>query len=135
MSMMRALAWAASGDTGVSSCAILAATIGEPAPDRWSSYPRDTGDLGRCLRLLAAWPTARIGIRRLAKSCAVWKAIDEDWTRIARAARREGVAEKRSMFGRSEHARTAALLQAAIARGSAEGVAAQVDDAKSREAI
>jgi hypothetical protein len=113
-----ALLWAASGDNGMSSCAILKAALGQP--ENGAHHPRDTGDLGRCLRLLRAWPGARVGIRRLAEVDPVWREIDRDWRRISAAARAERVADTRSLFG-GPHPITHGLLRAALARGGAWG--------------
>lgn len=111
-----ALMWAASGDNGLSSCAILRAALGKPANRAY--HPSDTGDLGRCLRLLKAWPGARVGIRRLAEVDPVWREIERDWRLITAAARKEGVADQRSMFG-GGHELTTQRLSDAIARGRA----------------
>lgn len=51
----RAMRWAAGGDTGSSSKAIMQTMMGEPPSDGWC-YPHDGGDFGRCYRLLAIIP-------------------------------------------------------------------------------
>lgn len=116
MSMKDALLWAASRDTGASSCAILRAALGDLEDQ---NYPLDTGDLGRCLRLLRAWPAARRGIKALATVNRVWAEIEADWARISAAARDEFVAEHRGTFGHRDHHRTYELLRAALLRGGA----------------
>lgn len=50
----RALYWAASDDTGISSKTILAHMTGVPA--NWTSPPSDVDDRGRCIRLLELIP-------------------------------------------------------------------------------
>lgn len=52
----RALFWAMSDDTGVSSEALANHMLGYPDRHSYSSPPSDSGDRGRCIRLLELIP-------------------------------------------------------------------------------
>jgi hypothetical protein len=79
-----ALRWLASGDTGMSSEALLyaALSINNKDPFRNCNYPHDPDDLGRCLRLLKRLPWVKRGMSRLARRNKVWKALAKNWSEI-----------------------------------------------------
>lgn len=77
----RAAKWAATGDTGTSSKAILATMMGNPPKGRFC-YPHDNQDLGRCIGLLDAVPEFR---ERLAEMKAIgpeWAALVDRWAEL-----------------------------------------------------
>lgn len=55
--LLAALTWALSGDTGISSRALLLSAINGKPPAAFD-YPSDNGDIGRCVRMLTALPWA-----------------------------------------------------------------------------
>lgn len=78
---MRAAKWAATGDTGSSSKAMLSVMVGE-RPKTSFCYPHDGGDLGRCIGLLDAVPEYR---ERLAEMKAIgpeWAALIDHWPEL-----------------------------------------------------
>lgn len=75
----RALTWIFSEDTGSSSKSICAHML-DRTFDGWA--PSDTGDLGRCLRLLALIPEWAPRIKEMAAYGPAWAGIVEDWDRI-----------------------------------------------------
>lgn len=77
----RAAQWAATGDTGVSSKALLSVMVGKRTKDGFC-YPHDGGDLGRCIGLLDAVPEYRA---RLAEAKALgpeWAALVDHWPEL-----------------------------------------------------
>lgn len=73
----KALDWIVSGDTGLSSEAIWATMVG--AKRKWSSYPHDPADLGRCLRLLRLMPRWRKRLDEMRQHGPAWAALVEHW--------------------------------------------------------
>lgn len=82
----RAAMWAAAGDTGTSSKAILAVMVGKPPKTRFC-YPHDGDDLGRCLGLLDAVPEYRIRLGEMAAIGPEWAALVENWDELERMCR------------------------------------------------
>ena len=81
---MRILEWLGGNDIGASINAIALAALG--ARPRNPSYPHDGDDFGRCSRLLAVCPEAKVGLDDLAKNGgAVWKALVARWSDIESA--------------------------------------------------
>lgn len=76
------LDWYAAGDTGASSEAMAAHLSGRKAA-RWS-YPRDGGDLGRCLRLLKAVPELRNCLQDMIALDQYWAALIPRWVDLER---------------------------------------------------
>ena len=73
--------WLAGRDTGLSSQAIATATIAGRVVS--TDYPHDSGDFGRCYRLLKAHPCCEEGIALLEKDGGpVWAALIEAWGRL-----------------------------------------------------
>lgn len=80
----RAMAWAASGDTGTSSMTIYRHMLGLPHDDSFGvSDPSDGGDLGRCLRLLRLIPEWRPRMAELAQLSNAWAALVPHWDELA----------------------------------------------------
>lgn len=80
---LAALQWSLSGDTGISSEAMCAAVFGlRPNPDHGSHWPRDAGDLGRCVRFLRAVPEARRRLGRVAKLNPTWARLIARWAEL-----------------------------------------------------
>ena len=73
------LVWMNSGDTGMSSKAIAFASVGVFGGYYGNCPPSDPADLGRCLRLLYAVPSASAGVDGLAERSPLWAALHEDW--------------------------------------------------------
>lgn len=75
---LRALVeWALGDGTGSSSKALARETAGLPTTRH--SSPSDTGDFGRCVRLIAAVPAARAAVDRLAQREARWGLLAAEW--------------------------------------------------------
>src|SRR5512140_2482282 len=81
----RLLVWSLSGDTGVSSETIAAIAAGMTAR-RGSPFdfdiPYDSGDFGRCYRLLKAVPELRDALPRVAEVCPKWGPVVREWDRL-----------------------------------------------------
>jgi hypothetical protein len=75
------LAWSLGDDTGSSSKALAREAAGLPMNGRWG-YPSDGGDLGRCVRLIEAVPSARAAVDRLAAKNQYWAALAPEWDRL-----------------------------------------------------
>ncbi len=80
----RLIQWLLSGDTGASSEAIAAKMTGNAPHNQWSSFPRDSGDFGRCYRLLKAVPEFRERINEMANSSKQWAALVAHWSELER---------------------------------------------------
>ena len=80
---MRAAQWAASGETGVSSKALLGVMVGKPPKGRLC-YPHDGGDLGRCIGLLDAVPEYRPRLSEMAAVGPEWAALVKHWDELER---------------------------------------------------
>lgn len=81
VALMKILQWLGGGDTGLSSKAIALAALGEMP--RRPDYPRDGDDFGRCIRLLALCPDAKVGLERLGKDGGPqWQSLVPRWTDI-----------------------------------------------------
>lgn len=74
----RAAKWAASGDTGSSSKAMLSVMLGE-RPKTSFCYPHDGGDLGRCIGLLDAVPEYRERLAEMKAIGPAWAALIDHW--------------------------------------------------------
>jgi hypothetical protein len=75
--------WLMSGDTGISSEKILCTMEGMMPRRNWgSAHPSDPSDLGRCLRLLAKFPTyfARLSVMKAVSP--EWKGLIENWAEL-----------------------------------------------------
>lgn len=70
--------WMTGGHVGISSKAIAAATLGA-LPKSPDCTPRDSGDFGRCYRLLTLIPEAYEGLDRLAAWSAQWARLAAIW--------------------------------------------------------
>lgn len=78
---LRAGRWAAKGETGVSSTAILGMMMGQPPKSRFC-YPHDGGDLGRCIALLDAVPEYRARISEMKAVGPEWAALVDHWDKL-----------------------------------------------------
>lgn len=112
--------WALGGDTGASSLCIARILTGRDEPSSAHNYPHDTGDLGRCLRLIRGVPQARDAVRALAERPGhhVWAELHAIWDTLTEQAQRDGVIDHRSTFG-SGPSDTGLMLRAAISLGRA----------------
>lgn len=80
----RLLSWAFGDDTGMSSKALARTAAGLPPRAREAnSYPSDTHDFGRCIRLIEAVPEARSAVDVLASAGPVWARLAERWDDFA----------------------------------------------------
>lgn len=107
-----ALRWLASGDTGMSSRAILYAALQIAREDgHGNECPFDPDDLGRCLRLLRRLPWARRGLDRLARRCPVWKRLRAHWVELAKSMDGEvGIDWSKGRIARGTYDRMKAVL-------------------------
>ena len=80
----RLLKWLLSDDTGISSEAIAAKMNGLEPPRQWGSHPHDTGDFGRCHRLLVIMPEYSDRLDEMRELSPEWAALVEDWDDITR---------------------------------------------------
>ena len=80
---MTPLEWALSDDTGISSKTILSVMEGMPAPKYGCDVPHDSGDFGRCHRLLKAFPHYRARLHEVAEKYPAWVALVREWDRLA----------------------------------------------------
>lgn len=86
---IRAAKWAATGDTGSSSKAMLSVMVGE-RPKTSFCYPHDGGDLGRCIGLLDAVPEYRERLAEMKAIGPAWAALIDHWPELeARWRRRD----------------------------------------------
>lgn len=76
----RALEWAISNDTGLSSEAICAHMLG--LETEYARYPSDPADLGRCLRLLELIPEWKPRIKEMASYGPGWAGQIEVWDEL-----------------------------------------------------
>jgi len=85
--------WLGARDTGISSKAIALTALGEMPEGAAHSHPHDGGDLGRCLRLIAAAPEAKAGLDKLAADGGpYWAALAARWDELS-AAHAEDIAK------------------------------------------
>ena len=77
----RAATWAATGDTGASSKALLATMMGRPPKMRFC-YPHDGGDLARCIGLLDAVPEYRERLGEMKAIGPEWAALVDHWPEL-----------------------------------------------------
>lgn len=76
--------WRNGADTGLSSetiVAVMSGAVNPPGRFGWE-YPRDPGDLGRCLRLLRLIPEWRERISEMSKCGPVWDQLAAHWTEL-----------------------------------------------------
>ncbi len=78
---LRAARWAASGNTGASSQAMLGVMVGKPPKSRFC-YPHDDGDLGRCIGLLEAVPEYRDRLPEMRAIGPEWAALVDAWDEL-----------------------------------------------------
>lgn len=77
-----AVLWLAGSDKGISSEAIwhhMTGINGAPGHFRYSNWPHDPADLGRCLRLLEAVPEWKPRIPEMSKYGKGWAALVPAW--------------------------------------------------------
>lgn len=103
--------WFASDYTGVSSETIASIALGMTEPERhgWD-MPYDSGDFGRCYRLIKKIPELRDVLPRVAELCPQWKPIVEIWDELVALYEadeaEEPVYEKEPPKGRGRFRRT-----------------------------
>jgi hypothetical protein len=78
----RIINWFVTGDTGVSSEAIVAQMMGIETGRTWGDHPHDCGDFGRCYKLLEAVPEFKPRINEMAKRSNEWAALVEHWDEL-----------------------------------------------------
>jgi hypothetical protein len=86
------LTWLIGHDTGTSSRAIVAwleRDWAEVAVNGFFDYPRDPGDLGRCIRLLDIEPSYRERIGEMAQVSPQWARLVSQWSEIEALYREE----------------------------------------------
>lgn len=77
------VAWAVGDDTGASSMAIWSTLTGIPCWDSVGATPMDSGDFGRCHRLLLAVPEWRARLGEVAAAHPAWAPLVADWDTLA----------------------------------------------------
>ena len=75
----KVLAWFGTGQVGCSSKAMALAVCNAPNE---LDYPRDPGDLNRCLLFLDAVPEARAHMDKIAAISPVWARLVEHWDEL-----------------------------------------------------
>lgn len=76
--------WLASGDTGVSSKAIMLWLSAQAKCKTWGAEtPADPGDLGRCLRLLERIPEWKPRMAEMAEAGGLWPTYAARWEDMA----------------------------------------------------
>ena len=106
------LGWYLHGERGLSSEAIARAVVG--VTDKRAHYPRDPGDLRRCLLLLREVPEAQAGISLLAKRSTEWARLRKAWPDLE--------AQLRAECGHDLPARGFASKTYALMKAALEGV-------------
>lgn len=84
----RAALWALGDDTGSSSKAIARHMLGGDDSGRHASYPSDGNDLGRCIRLLDAFPEWRARMPEMAEKSPAWAGLVAAWDELEAMYRR-----------------------------------------------
>ncbi|SFF05284.1 hypothetical protein [Nitrosomonas sp. Nm166] len=74
--------WLISGDTGISSKAIVAQMTGVETNNGWSDYPRDGADFGRCHRLLEIMPEFKVRIEEMSQRSPQWAVLVKHWAEL-----------------------------------------------------
>ena len=75
-------AWIVGGDTGVSSKTIWAVMMGTTDALDWPGTPMDSGDFGRCYRLLALFPEWRPRLPEVAAKFPEWGPLVTAWDEL-----------------------------------------------------
>jgi hypothetical protein len=77
------IAWASSGDTGISSMTIWSVMMGRKPEDKWGgNYPHDPDDFGRCYRLLKVMPSWRSRLREVSVRFPAWNGLIDSWDEL-----------------------------------------------------
>lgn len=75
--------WLASGDTGISSKAIMLWLSARVTDKTWGAgTPSDPSDLGRCLRLLDRIPEWKARIGEMAEAGGLWPTFARRWSEM-----------------------------------------------------
>ena len=74
--------WFVTGNIGSSSKAIVAQLMGIYAKRNWGDHPHDSGDFGRCYKLLEAVPEFKPRIKEMAVRSNEWAALVEHWDEL-----------------------------------------------------
>lgn len=91
----RLITWFLSGDSGVSSETIVAVMTGNTIKGTRVGYPRDSSDLGRCLRLLGRVPEFRDRLSELSKVSPCWGGLAKHWQLLEGLYATEEASERR----------------------------------------
>lgn len=82
--------WIGSGDTGLSSKAIMLWLSARTKDQMWGAYtPSDPADLGRCLRLLERIPEWKERMPEMAEAGGMWPTFVKHWDEMADLMREE----------------------------------------------
>jgi hypothetical protein len=100
-----------SSDVGLSSAFMAHVLLGGPKRERWN--PSDPSDLGRCIKLLDAFPEARARIGEMAAHGKAWAALAGAWTELERLYHEEATAG-------AVAPKTYALMKKLVAEGERE---------------
>ena len=79
---MTPIDWLMSNDTGTSSETILHVMEKCKPPHMGPDIPYDAGDLGRCMRLLEAFPQYRPRMPEIAKKYPDWQPFVDQWEKL-----------------------------------------------------
>lgn len=93
-STLEALAnWLDSGDTGISSLAIVTVMLGgKRKRNILDNHPHDSSDLGRCIRLLDAIPEWRDRLEEMGEDDPYWAALVRHWAELETLYRQDSAA-------------------------------------------
>jgi len=72
--------WYRGGDSGLSSETIFQVMTGIPV--KWTSTPMDSGDFGRCSRLLDRFPKWRDRLGEVSEQFPEWKLLIDNWSKL-----------------------------------------------------
>jgi len=91
----RIINWFVTGNTGVSSEAIVAQMMGIKTGRTWGDHPHDSGDFGRCYKLLEAVPEFKARISEMAARSNEWAALVEHWDELTELYAADGTCYER----------------------------------------
>jgi hypothetical protein len=87
----RLVKWVLSGDTGISSKAIVGVMEGVAPSDSFHGcHPSDGGDFGRCYRLLEAIPEYKTRMAEMKCVSPEWSVLVDHWEELTELYRQDG---------------------------------------------
>ncbi len=87
--------WFITGNSGISSEAIVAQLMGFDTKRNYDDHPHDDGDFGRCYKLLVAVPEFKPRISEMSKRSKHWAALVKNWDELTTLYTDDGKCYKR----------------------------------------